>query len=256
MNKVGLLGKKIKYSKSPLLYSLFAQLSESSIEFKLFDCDSKKIESVIAKVRNKELQGLSVTIPYKIKVIEYCDVLTPAAKDSGAVNTLYLDSEGNLVGDNTDIEGLRYLISLNNISFDNKKILLFGTGGAARAAYYLLHDYDITVVSRHPENATSFKKVISYQEVNNTYDIYINATPVGTNSNKKCIVNPLIINGKTTIDLVYKPAKTAFVKAGNPGISGIDMLIGQGIIGYEIYTKETLQLTNDDIEKIKNFLIK
>ncbi|MDR2821979.1 MAG: hypothetical protein LBV58_00290 [Acholeplasmatales bacterium] len=256
MIKIALTGKNISYSKSPLLYSLLSKYFKDEIVCDLIDIEEDQLELTLDKIRNKEYLGTSVTIPYKEKVIKYLDSLTEKAKFVGAVNCVYL-KEGKLIGDNTDIDGLEFLLNNNNISYHDKKIICLGTGGAAKSTKYVFRNDNLTFVTRNKDNYKGdFAKVISYQELNDNYDIYINCTPIGTNSTIDCPIDTNIIKDKITIDFVYKPKNTLFVTKSRLGISGVDILIGQGLSALNNYLDIKIKLSLNELNELREELTK
>ena len=142
----GLLGEKLGHSFSPQIHSQLA-----SYEYVLVE---KKPEEVESFLREKNFQGLNVTIPYKKTVFEFCDEISELARRIGSINTI-ANRDGKLYGDNTDYYGFRYMVRKLGIQVKGKKALILGNGGAAPAVRAALEDEGadkIVVISRRGED--------------------------------------------------------------------------------------------------------
>ncbi len=173
--KFGLIGKDISYSFSKNYFSSkFKNLGLDNYEYVNYDL--KSIDE-FKNIKNKELKGLNVTIPYKESVIEFLDVINDEAKLIGAVNTIKIDKKGKLTGFNTDVYGFEESLK-PLLKKSHKKALVLGTGGASKAVCYVLDKLkiDYLLVSRNPEIIQ-----VSYNDLNKelleNYTIIINCTP-------------------------------------------------------------------------------
>ncbi len=210
------------------------------------------------------LDGFNVTVPYKEKVIPFLDRLSPEAKAVGAVNTVYREGR-KWVGTNTDIYG--FLTALRRAGFNpkNKKVLMLGAGGAARAAVYGLASQgasEIRIANRRPERARKtardfqifFPKAaftilpLSDERLKNSLkemDLVVNATSVGLAPGDPVLVSKGLIPKATRrkrilfFDLIYS-RRTSFLKAarsrGHKTLGGLTMLLYQGANALELWT--------------------
>ncbi|MBR4282710.1 MAG: shikimate kinase, partial [Clostridia bacterium] len=223
--KIQLLGRKLTHSLSPELHKLFADYS-----YTLMEVEPENLDSFFEK---GDFDGLNVTIPYKKEVMKYCDILTPEAKKIGAVNTIYRDNEGNLIGHNTDYDGFSAMVDSVGIDVNSKKVIILGSGGASLTAQKVCEDRgarEIFVISRSGEN-----------NYNNLYekhfdaDILINCTPVGMypNLNESVVELRHFTSLKAVFDMIYNPYRTRLLlDAENlniPYCGGLLMLTVQGI---------------------------
>lgn len=195
-----------------------------------------------------ELKGLNVTIPYKQKVIDYLDDLSPEAKAIGAVNVIKVTHKGSkpyLKGYNSDVIGFTRSIEpmLENC---HKKALILGTGGASKAIDYGLKSLglDTLFVSR-----TKKLGCITYEEVTpeivKQYNVIVNCTPLGMYPKVDLCPNlPYEAMDSHTIlyDLLYNPDETLFMKRGAAQgadtKNGLEMLLLQAFASWEIWNKE------------------
>jgi shikimate dehydrogenase len=228
------------------------------------DDEHTQIKSLLNRLRDKDLHGLNVTIPYKQTVMPYLDNLTPVACDIGAVNTIYLH-QGQLTGENTDASG--FIDDLNRLISGTQRIdrqvhksaLILGAGGSARAVAYALSraQWQVTIAARRIEQAQSLVADISQVDVlppsliplNPTElsyqspDLIVNTTPVGMYPNVNASPWPEEIAlppHASVYDLVYNPQETKLVqrarKSGLPATTGLGMLIEQAALSFHRWT--------------------
>jgi shikimate dehydrogenase len=217
------------------------------------------LRELLGKVKSGEIQGLNITIPHKQNVLPFMDVLSPAARAIGAVNTISL-SNGQLTGDNTDWTGflLDLAICMPAGIFNNhKSALVLGAGGSARAIVYALVQtgWQVTISSRRLEQAQQLAADFSTKE--HSVDalplhdfaglpettLIINTTPVGMSPHFAASPWPVGLpfpKQAFLYDLVYNPADTALMKdarsAGLSAANGLGMLAEQAALAFEIWT--------------------
>ncbi len=214
-------------------------------------------------------RGINVTIPYKIKIMEFLDEISIEAKDIGAVNTLKF-KDGKIIGYNTDYFGIGMLFDKYDIKVKNKSATIFGNGGVAvTMVQYLLNSgiSEITVVTRDvsklKENSKfNSCKLISYDEIKEIqgHGIVVNCTPLGMypNLNNSPIEKKLIGRFESAVDMIYNPKRTLFLKyaqeEGLKAVNGLYMLVGQAIAAQEIWNdikipKGIIDEIYDELEK-------
>lgn len=254
MLKLGLIGYQIGYSKSPIIHQKLSELFHIPLEYTLIDIKETDINEHIKALKQGLYHGFNITIPYKETVIQYCDFLTEAARQVGAVNTIYM-REGLVVGDNTDVEGFSLMLQKRRIDLENKKVHILGSGGAAKACYYVLKQmgsYPL-YVSRSPEASS---KAISYDAFyQDQVEIVIQATPVG--SYPSIELSPIVadfVKDKMVIELIYNPTRTKLLRMAKKGINGLDMLIYQAFASFKIWTDLSSSLNDTNYQKIKEVL--
>jgi 3-dehydroquinate dehydratase/shikimate dehydrogenase len=176
------------------------------------------------------IHGFSVTMPHKAAVIPYLSELSPAAQEAGAVNTVS-SVDGRWVGDNTDVYGAR--IALASADFDpkDKRVLILGSGGAAKAAAVAVKEAQSVVMLRRAE----VKNAADYD-----CDLLINATPVGMAPNVDASPVTGRLPGQVVFDMVYTPAETWLLhlarEQGKIVIPGTAMFYAQAARQFEIWT--------------------
>lgn len=250
MKKFVLIGDKLSHSYSPEIHKLTMKTLGVNGDYSLLELQKDEIPNVIDDIRNGQLSGINVTIPYKIEVMQYLDIITPEAKQIGAVNTVTLDGD-KLIGHNTDYWGFKYTLDKMNIDIKDKICVVLGGGGSARAVIKVLEDLEgiIYLVSRSPEKLkvefSSFKNlnIISYDELQKLNgELIVNTTPVGMHPKvDNCVVEESIIqNFSQAIDLIYNPRETLFLSRSENGENGLYMLVGQAVKAQEIWWNKEL----------------
>jgi len=217
MSRLGLLGKDIAYSFSRGYFKTKFEAEQLPFTYENFDIDNISIFPKLLQ-DNHDISGLNVTIPYKEKVIPYLDKLDKKAKKIGAVNTITINSKGQLKGYNTDCYGFKNSIK-PFLKKHHKKALILGTGGASKAIAYTLKKLNIKYdyVSRTTKSNVKFTyDNLTIEDIKN-YKIIINCSPVGTHPNiNSCPKIPYdgITDQHLLYDLIYNPEETKFLKLG------------------------------------------
>ncbi|MDE5784697.1 MAG: shikimate dehydrogenase [Prevotella sp.] len=244
MDKYGLIGYPLGHSFS---ISYFNQkFTDEGINAKYLNFEIPSIENLIEVLDlNPELKGLNVTIPYKEKVMEYLDFISPEARAIGAVNVIRVTHEGSnvkLKGFNSDVIGFTQSIE-PMLEKHHQKALILGTGGASKAINYGLKSLGLETVYvsrfRRPET-------ICYEditpEVVKEYNVIVNCTPVGMfPKTEECPNLPYEAMNENNIlyDLIYNPDETLFMKRGaERGASvknGLEMLLLQAFASWEFW---------------------
>ena len=195
----GLLGRKLGHSWSVPIHKALG-----CADYRLIELEPEQLGDFL---RREDIGGLNVTIPYKRDVMQFCDVIDPAAETIGSVNTL-VRRDGRLYGYNTDIDGFLYMLRRAKISLVGKKVVILGSGGAsltAQAAARQEGAREITVVSRTgPDNYENLPQRHAGAEV------LVNTTPVGMwpHVEGQPVDLRLLPNISAVADVVYNPGRT------------------------------------------------
>ncbi|MCE4956175.1 shikimate dehydrogenase [Macrococcoides caseolyticum] len=239
------IGHPIRHSLSPIMHHANFKVLSRDDTYCALNIDPNHFHHIKSIVEEKALDGFNVTIPYKERIIDYCDVLDDAAEMIGAVNTVYIKS-GVWYGYNTD--GIGYLKSIQALLRDNMKILVLGAGGASRAiSYTLSQSYDVSVVNRNLERMKDWPfevEKITYPELKEMaqYDLVINTTPIGmTGFNNTTLIQLSKLSQSCIVsDIIYTPETTEFLKSAQARnlktINGLGMFVQQGAKSFEIWT--------------------
>jgi shikimate dehydrogenase len=237
MRHFGIIGYPLLHSFSAKYFNEKFQKEQIEAEYSLYPIVENEFERV--KDLLDRLDGMNITLPYKQTIIPYLKGLDETAETIGAVNVVH-----NHIGYNTDCLGFMESIQPLLRPYDRKALVL-GTGGAAKAICYGLKKLHIepTLVSRTPnEQAIGYDAVD--QSIMDTHSIIINCTPLGMLPDIESCPNipyELITNRHLLFDCIYNPEETLFLKKGRlQGAStqnGMGMLIGQAIAAWKIWNK-------------------
>ncbi|TDO92239.1 shikimate dehydrogenase [Halanaerobium saccharolyticum] len=279
----GLLGKTLSHSISPSLHNNgFRDLGINAI-YLMLETKDQDLEEYINSLKNLGFDGWNVTIPHKESIIPYLNGFSSLARAAGAVNTV-LNRKGRLTGYNTDVIGFQRQIEESGVKVKDKRAVVIGAGGAARAviaAMVQLDLADITIINRTVENAEELAKLFreenakqnfdfcsldeqEYAEPLKAADLVVDTTPVGMYSNniENIVINPDYLHQEQlVIDLVYNPLKTKILKeAEKRGAqigNGLPTLIYQAEASFKLWTQEMpkkqkwYQIAEDAVEKIE-----
>jgi 3-dehydroquinate dehydratase/shikimate dehydrogenase len=211
--------------------------------------DTGQLKDFMQVANELPIKGFNVTIPHKQKILRYLDAVDPLARRIGAVNTVWKKA-GKWRGTTTDVAGtLRPLEK--KVKLGNARVLVAGSGGAARTAAFALSDVGarVTLTGRNLDKVRALAKAVngtplSHEEASKEYyDVLVHATPLGMYPNVNDAYFPDKIPADVVFDMVYNPRETALLRnAANQGkvcIDGLQMLIEQAAESFSIWTGET-----------------
>ncbi|WHX99390.1 shikimate dehydrogenase [Neobacillus sp. DY30] len=250
------LGDPIGHSMSPIMLNDVLTNNNIDAHYHPFKVSPEDLEIAIKGLKAIGIAGFNVTIPHKSAIIPFLDDIDELALRIGAVNTVVNDN-GKLVGYNTDgygfIKGLEPYIS----SFSNKKVLVIGAGGAARAIYFTMAKMNplaIDITNRTLMKAKeliqacpfeSNSKPLSLKDAEahlNEYDVVIQTTMIGMypNVSETPISLKNLNNQALVCDIVYNPLETQFLlearQKGATVQNGVEMFVYQGALAFEKWT--------------------
>jgi 3-dehydroquinate dehydratase/shikimate dehydrogenase len=243
----GVIGDPIGHSLSPLLHNTAFQARHFDAVFVPFLV--RNLREFLGAMAGFGVAGLSVTIPHKEKIPGFLNGCDPLAARIGAVNTVVVRGGGRLYGYNTDYVGV--LRSLEQrMRLAGSRVLLFGAGGAARAAAFALAQAGsiVCICARRPERARALARAAGGQVVARAdlkrefFDAIVNCTPIGMHPRGGSPLAGAELNCRMVMDMVYRPRETELLRLarwkGIEIISGVEMFLAQGFAQYEIWTGE------------------
>lgn len=253
----GIIGLPLGHSLSPLVHNWGFKTLGLDFAYFRWPLEASRMADFLLAVRTLPISGLSVTIPHKRSILPYLDGCTNQALRAGAVNTLYW-KDGQLWGENTDIQGFLSPLDVNVLKF-TKKVLVLGNGGAARAVLVGLagiHIRDVAVSGRDQVRTAALAeefgaRCLNWEERGQWRgDLLVNTTPLGMAGVYETLSpwpEDAPMDGiKLLYDLVYSPRETKLMlrgKASNvPCISGLEMFLGQACAQFSLWTNKTLPL--------------
>ncbi len=236
--KYGLIGEKLGHSFSKEIHEMLADYTYELKEIAPADLDRF--------MKARDFCAINVTIPYKQAVIPYLDEISPRAKEIGVVNTI-VNREGKLYGYNTDVLGLRALLSYHDIPLTGKEVLILGSGATSKTAYALAKELgaaEIHIVSRSGKGGITYEEAYATQRDS---QIIINTTPCGMFPDLHSC--PLDLSSFAALegvaDVVYNPLRTELVlqakKRNIPAAGGLLMLVGQAVCAVEFFLNTSIE---------------
>lgn len=220
----GLLGRTLRHSFSPAIHK---ELGNN--DYQLFEREPQDLPDFF---QTPSLQGINITIPYKVEAMRACATVQPTAQRIGCVNTM-VRRNGKWHGYNTDYDGCLYTFRHAHIDISGKHVLILGDGASSRTVHVAAEDLgaaSITHLSRHQRPL--------YEDISQFYDmtqIIVNTTPVGMYPNcpQSIITLAPFKRLEGVVDIVYNPARTGLLlqaeKLGIPYVNGLPFLVAQAV---------------------------
>ena len=264
MKKYLVIGNPIEHSLSPKLHNYWIKNNNINGIYDKKNLEIEDLKEVIHKIKEKELDGINVTVPYKKSIIRYLDNLSYEAKSTQSVNTIYFKND-KIVGHNTDIEGFKKSIENIDFNFNNKKVLILGAGGVVSSIIFALYNLNVSkiiVSNRTKSKAEDLKSLFNNLEVIDwggltDFDIIINATSMGLNKNDILDLSHLNIGkNKLFYDVIYNPKETNFLKrgksTGNIAENGMMMFVYQAQASFKIWHGVLPKIDNNVIKLLED----
>jgi shikimate dehydrogenase len=253
-----IIGDPVEHSLSPVMHNAAFKELGLNLVYVAFTVTSTELKTAVLGAKSLGLRGLNVTMPHKNAVMSHLDEVDSTAKSIGAVNTV-LNNQGKLIGYNTDGSGAMIALQENGVYPEEKKLVLLGAGGAAKAiAYQAAQDVEeLVILNRTAEKAKKLAEALksfgakvkagtlSFEVLKQelpTTDILVNATSAGMHPDVDIspVPSDLLHSDLSVMDIIYNPLETKFLKdaksAGAKVVSGIEMLLYQGAVAFEIWT--------------------
>lgn len=268
----GVLANPVGHSLSPQLHASLAKEMGLNMVYVPLQTPVEQVGEAIAGAYDMNFQGMNATLPHKVALIPFLKDIDPDAAAIGAVNTL-VRVEGGYKGYNTDVPGLKLALEEAGISLAGRPVIILGAGGAANAAAYLAakeQAADIFILNRTIEKAEALAAFVKthfpeqqvtplaladWTKLPQRKYVVLQTTSVGMWP--KTGAAPIEDDGfyelvEEAYDIIYTPEETEFLRrvrrAGGHGVSGLSMLLYQGVVAFEHWTgltvsKEAAQAT-------------
>ncbi len=254
IDQYAVFGHPISHSKSPRIHTLFAQQTHQELSYCAQDVPADSFSVAVTDFFRQGGKGLNCTVPLKELAWQHADILSERAQFSKAVNTLTLQKNGTVLGDNTDGIGLVTDLTINHmIPLLDSRVLILGAGGASRGIIGPLMEKSpthIVIANRTVEKAITLSHEFSqlgkitgcsYDEIKNSeFDLILNATSASLSDDLPPLAKNLLATNGTCYDLAYGSQPTAFVKWGlahgaKKSLDGLGMLIEQAAEAFFIW---------------------
>ena len=265
MRKYLVIGNPIKHSLSPLIHNYWMRkykLTDSIYEKR--QIEKKDLANIVRQIKNDELKGVNVTVPFKKEIIPFLDRLDGVAQNTQSVNTLCKVKE-EVWGYNTDVGGFNSSLTSIDIDYMNKNIFILGSGGVTSS---IIHNFSfsankIYITNRTKEKAQQLKErdltgkveVIDWGQKPKLCNFVINTTSVGLSKDEKLDLDfKDYENNKDVLfyDIIYNPEETNFLKEaklrGNKTMNGKMMFLHQAQIAFQIWTGVAVKIDDEVIK--------
>ena len=254
--KFGLLGRTLGHSFSPRIHSALGNTN-----YELFEREPSQLQEFFA---DPELQGINITIPYKVNALEVCDVVDPRAERIGCVNTM-VRKDGKWHGYNTDYDGFVFTLQHAGIDVSGKECIILGDGASSATIHVALEDLGAkNIVHLSRKTAPFYGDAPNYYE---TAQIIINCTPIGMYPHNPANLIDITQFSKLegVVDLIYNPRRTILLLQAEmmeiPHCDGLPFLVAQGVEaanhfqGESFGTKEIEQILRDMRREKENIIL-
>ncbi|CAA0104609.1 Shikimate dehydrogenase (NADP(+)) [Zhongshania aliphaticivorans] len=247
-------GNPVKHSKSPQIHAAFAEQTGQKLNYRAHKVELERFAEVASQFFSHGGKGLNITAPFKLDAFKFADQLSGRARRAGAVNTLALQEDGSIYGDNTDGVGLVRDIHDNlGWELNGRRILVLGAGGAARGILGPVlkqKPAHVLVANRTVEKAQNLVKLFdamgdvsgcSYEGLIGTqFDLIINGTSASMTGDLPPLPHHILSNDGCAYDMMYGPKPTPFMRwaaaeAAWAVSDGLGMLVEQAAESFCIW---------------------
>jgi shikimate dehydrogenase len=264
---IGVIGYPLKHTISPVFQQAALDSYRLDVRYQAWETENKDLFPTIERLKQPDYLGANITTPYKQEVLKMLDIVDDTARLLKAVNTV-VNKEGMLAGYNTDVYGFLHALR-KEARFEpkNKKAVILGSGGSARAICFglIFEDIDsITIFNRTEERAKELAHElrdyldsrkqhirinsgpwhqVTEKGVFGDADLLVNCTTIGMRHSAYESLSPVTADvlpeSILVYDLVYNPAQTPLLKsameAGAGVLNGLPMLVYQGAAAFELF---------------------
>jgi shikimate dehydrogenase len=270
-DRYAVFGHPIKHSKSPRIHQLFAEQTGQSLEYTAQDVPAEQFNTAVQSFFAAGGKGLNCTVPLKGLAWAFADRKTERAQLSQAVNTLAVQADGAILGDNTDGQGLVTDLTVNHaITLTGRRILILGAGGASRGIMGPLLEQApraIVIANRTVDKAIDLAQAFQNKGAvsgcgfgdlqNRQFDLILNATSASLSDQLPPLPDAILAENGVCYDLAYGNDPTAFVRWGlrqnaAKSLDGLGMLVEQAAEAFFIWrgarpeTRPVIELLNSE----------
>ena len=247
MKKFLVIGNPIEHSLSPILHNYWIKKNGIDAIYEKQKLKEDELEKIILQVKEKKINGINVTVPFKKNIIPFLDELSTEANSTQSVNTIYLKNN-KVMGHNTDIFGFETSIKKSKYNLINKEVLILGAGGVVPSIIFALNKMKVSKIkisNRTKQKAENLKiifkniEIVKWGEVPD-FDMIINATSIGLKKEDSINLDFSSVSKNSFFyDVIYNPRETNFLKTGksfgNITLNGKLMFIYQALSAFNIW---------------------
>jgi|SRR3954468_23564188 len=252
-DQYAVFGNPINHSKSPAIHRQFAEQTGQDLHYAKQLVATDEFVKAAHEFFKQGGKGLNITVPFKIEAFNFAQQLTPRALRAGAVNTLAIQADGIILGDNTD--GIGMVHDMHNLGWEleGKRILILGAGGAVRGILQpVLAEHPAQVIIANRTFAKAEELAAHFQDLGDVqaksfeqlygeqFDIIINGTSASLSGDLPPLPENLLNANAACYDLMYGAEPTVFMQwAQQQGAAkiadGLGMLIGQAAEAFYLW---------------------
>ncbi|MDD5229087.1 MAG: shikimate dehydrogenase [Methylococcales bacterium] len=269
IDQYAVFGSPINHSKSPRIHRLFAKQTHQNLDYVAQEVNAKNFVTAVTEFFAQGSKGVNCTVPLKELAYRFATQKTERAKAAKAVNTLALQSDGSILGDNTDGMGLVTDLTVNHgVVLKDKRVLILGAGGATRGILAPLLDQKLErlIVANRTEDK-ALRLAIEFNHSfdgcglddlhEQPFDLILNATSASLSNELPPLPENLLAENGVCYDLAYGNTPTAFVRWGklqnaSKSVDGLGMLVEQAAEAFALWrgvrpdTKAVIDLLNTE----------
>jgi shikimate dehydrogenase len=253
-DQYGVIGHPVAHSWSPFIHGMFARQTGEQLVYRLHDVLPQDFRAYVLDFFSRGGRGLNVTVPHKVAAAELANELTPRAERATAVNTLAIQRDNRILGDNTDGAGLVHDLRDNlSLTLAGRRVLIVGAGGATRgvvAPLLVLRPAELVIANRTADRARTF--AADFQDLGAvrgcgfsdladvTYDVVINATSASLAGEVPAIPASVIHGESVCYDMAYSKGDTPFLRWARENgcaraVQGWGMLVEQAAESFQLW---------------------
>ncbi len=224
VDRYAVIGHPVKHSRSPFIHALFAKQTGQQLSYQLLEVTPAQLPVMLPRFFAEGGKGLNITVPHKQAVAGMLKYRSPRAEFAGAVNTIMVMKDGELMGDNTDGVGLLNDLSINlKFELKDKRILILGAGGAARGVLAPLLQQqpgELVIANRNVDRAQQlvheFQNLGSLQATSfaalgsESFDLILNATSASLQGDMPALPDAIVGEQTLCYDMAYGKDDTVF----------------------------------------------
>jgi shikimate dehydrogenase len=253
-DQYGVIGHPVAHSWSPFIHGMFARQTGESLVYRLHDVLPENFRGYVLDFFSRGGRGLNVTVPHKVAAAELANELTPRAERAAAVNTLAVQRDNRILGDNTDGAGLVHDLRDNlQATLGGARVLIVGAGGATRgvvAPLLVLQPAQLAIANRTAERAHALAADFSelgpvrgcgFDDLGaQPYDVIINATSASLSGEVPAIPTSVLRSSSLCYDMAYSKGDTPFLKWSREqgctrAYQGWGMLVEQAAESFQLW---------------------
>jgi shikimate dehydrogenase len=253
-DQYGVIGHPVAHSWSPFIHGMFARQTGEQVVYRLHDVLPQDFRAYVLDFFSRGGRGLNVTVPHKVAAADLANTLTPRAERAAAVNTLAVQRDNRVLGDNTDGAGLVHDLRDNlSLNLAGRRILIVGAGGATRgvvAPLLVLRPAELVVANRTAERAHAFAadfkdlgavRGCGFEDLGDApYDVVINATSASLAGEVPAIPPNILKSESLCYDMAYSKGDTPFLKWAKENgcaraVQGWGMLVEQAAESFQLW---------------------